>query len=54
MSKNYENTTVCVFNSYKNAKGFCKKVNGEITITKHGKFKVRYIHSKVLKELTNN
>ena len=53
MSKNYENTMVCVFNSYKHAKVFCKKVNGEITFTKHGKFKVRYIHSEVLKKLNH-
>lgn len=38
-------TTVKVFNSEKSANGFAERVKGDVTKTKNGKFKVKYIYS---------
>jgi hypothetical protein len=44
------NSTVKIFNSKISAQGFSDKVNGLITVTKRGKYKVRYIHKSKIQE----
>lgn len=38
-------TTVKIFNIEKSANGFAKRVKGDVSKTKNGKFKVRYVYS---------